>query len=120
LRELAVSQRAIQMERDLWILLQSVSPKQAAIWIADKLDAMHDPEFRAIYTSYDAAYDWSPDDPRLHELAERTEQWLANRPSHIEGTPRPILDPTIAELVATKAMPPSPAWNRLTEIAAQR
>jgi hypothetical protein len=24
------------MERDIWILLQSVSPNEAAIWIADK------------------------------------------------------------------------------------
>jgi DNA-binding transcriptional MerR regulator len=120
LRELGVSQRAIHMERDGWILLQSVSPKEAAIWIADKLDAMRDPEFRAIYASYDAAFDWPPDDPRLQDLADRTEHWLANRPSHIEGTPRPVLAPTIAELFATKAMPPSPAWNRLTEIAAQR
>jgi DNA-binding transcriptional MerR regulator len=120
LRELGVSQRAIQMERDGWILLQSVSPKEADIWVADKLDAMRDPEFRAIYTSYDAAFDWSPDDPRLHDLAERTEQWLANRPNHIEGMPRPVLDPTIAGLVATKATPSSPAWDRLTEIAAQR
>src|SRR6266542_3679465 len=33
LRELGVSQRGVQMEGDVWILLQSVSPKQAAVWI---------------------------------------------------------------------------------------
>jgi DNA-binding transcriptional MerR regulator len=120
LSELGVSQRAVHMERDVWILLQSVSPKEAAILIADKLDAMRDPEFRSIYASYDAAFDWPPDDPRLHDLADRAEQWLANRPNHIEGTPRPVLDPTLAELVATSAIPSSPAWDRLTEIAAQR
>jgi hypothetical protein len=36
------------MERDIWILRQSVSPNEAAIWIADKRDAIGDPEFRAI------------------------------------------------------------------------
>ena len=80
LHELGVSDRSLQMERNGWILLQSVSPKQAAIWIADKRDAIGDPEFRAIYLEYDAAFDWSPDDPRLPELADRTQRWLANRP----------------------------------------
>ena len=69
LRELGVSQRTVQMERDGWILMQSVSPGDAATWLADKLDALDDPEFRAIYLEYDAAFDWSPDDPRLYALA---------------------------------------------------
>jgi hypothetical protein len=70
------------MERDLWILLQSASPKQAAVLLADKRDAMGDPEFRAIYLKYDAAFDWSPDDPRLYALAARAERWLAKRHAH--------------------------------------
>src|SRR5262249_17855928 len=65
LRELGVSRRTVRLERDLWILLQSASPREAAIWIADKRDALGDPEFRAIYLAYDAAFDWSPDDSRL-------------------------------------------------------
>src|SRR4029453_19672416 len=60
LRELGVSQRSVQMERDGWILLQAVSPKEAAFWIADKRDAINDPEFRAICLESDAAFDWSP------------------------------------------------------------
>src|SRR5262245_36053490 len=43
LYRLGVSERGVQMERDGWILVQSVSPKEAAIWIADKLDAISDP-----------------------------------------------------------------------------
>src|SRR5207244_2582582 len=79
LHELGVSQRTVQMERDIWILLQSASPKQAAIWLADKRDAIGDPEFRALYLEHDAAFDWSPDDPRLYALADRTQRWIANR-----------------------------------------
>ena len=79
LHELGVSQRTVQMERDIWILLQSVAPGQAAIWIADKRDAMGDEEFRAIYLEYDAAFDWSPDDPRLPALADRTARWMSDR-----------------------------------------
>jgi DNA-binding transcriptional MerR regulator len=48
LHELGVSRRAVQMERDGWILLQSVSPKEAASWLTDKRAAIGDPEFCAI------------------------------------------------------------------------
>jgi DNA-binding transcriptional MerR regulator len=120
LHELGVSQRTVQMERDIWILMQSVSPKQAAIWIADKLDAIGDPEFCAIYLEYDAAFDWSPDDPRLPALADRTDRWMADRYRGAEWVHRPVQDPAIAQLVAASAGAWSPAWDRLTEIARQR
>lgn len=120
LRELGVSQRTVQMERDVWILMQSVSPKQAAIWIDDKRDAMRDPEFRAIYLEYDAAFDWSADDPRLYALADRAQRWLANRYGRYKGSERPVQDPTVAQLVETSFGGTSPAWARLAEIAKKR
>ncbi|MDF5757899.1 MerR family transcriptional regulator [Spongiactinospora sp. TRM90649] len=91
LSEIGVSDRAVRMERDVWILLQSVSPVEAAVWIEDKLDAIEDPEFRAIYLGYDAAFDWSPDDPRLPELAERARRWTQAR---YDGSRLPVGDPT--------------------------
>jgi DNA-binding transcriptional MerR regulator len=120
LHELGVSQRTMQMERDIWILLQSVSPKEAAIWLADKLDAIGDPEFCAIYLQYDAAFQWSPDDPRLEALADRTERWFANRGGRFDSGEWPVMDPAIAQLVASSAGVSSPAWDRLTEIARER
>ena len=120
LHELGVSQRAVQMERDLWILAQAVSPKEAAVWIADKRDAIGDPEFRAIYLEYDAAFDWSPDDPRLYALVDRSQRWLANRHARSEGGERSFQNPAIAQLVATSVGPWSPAWDRLAEIAKER
>jgi len=120
LQELGVSPRTVQMERDGWILMQSASPKNASIWFADKVDALSDPEFRAIYLKYDAAYDWSPDDRRLHALAVRAERWIAKRHSGRKGEERSVLDPTIAELVATSVGLSSPAWDRLAEIARER
>ena len=120
LHEFGVSQRTVQMERDIWILLQSVSPNEAAIWIADKRDAIGDPEFRALYLEYDAAFDWSPDDPRLPALADRTERWMAHWYGRSEVKPRSVQDPAIAQLVATSVGVSSPAWDRLTQIAKQR
>ena len=120
LRQLGVSERTVQMERDGWILMQSVSPKEAGIWFADKREALTDPEFRAIYLKYDAAFDWSPNDRRLHALAVRAERWLAKRHGGLQRPERSPQDPTIAQLIATSAALSSPAWDRLTEIAKAR
>jgi hypothetical protein len=81
---------------------------------------MRDREFRAIYLEYDAAFDWSPDDRRLNGLAVRSERWFAKRQSGRKGEERSVLDPTIAQLVATSVGASSPAWDRLTEIAKER
>ncbi|WP_238011129.1 MerR family DNA-binding transcriptional regulator [Dactylosporangium sp. AC04546] len=116
---LGVSRRTVQMERDIWILLQSVSPGDAAAWIADKRDAITDPRFQELYLEYDAAFAWSPDDPRLAALAERTERWMLDRHSDPESARLPMLDPALARLV-TKTAPSSPAWDRLARIAEQR
>jgi DNA-binding transcriptional MerR regulator len=110
LQELGVSERGIQMERNGWILLQSVAPDEAARWVADKREALRDPEFRAIYLDFDRALDWSPDDPRLRPMAERMHRWLASRN---DGT---IDDPTLARLVAS-ATGSTPAWDRLAAYA---
>src|SRR5262249_10255159 len=84
LRECGVSQRTAQMERDIWILLQAVAPQEAARWIRDKRAALGDPEFRAIYCEYDAAFAWPANDPRLDALAERTRRWMTNQPGRLE------------------------------------
>ncbi len=120
LREMGVSQHTLQLERDVWILVQSVSSEEAAILIDDKRDTMNDPEFRSIYLGYDAAFDWSPDDPRLYGLADRAKRWNANRPSRSKRSDIPVLDPTIVQLVATSFGRLSPAWDRLGELAKQR
>ena len=115
LREIGVSERGVLLERDLWILLQPVAPAQAAAWIADKLAAVADPEFQALYLAYDAAFDWSPDDPRLPAVAERTRRWYAGRGSGVEAGPLP--DPVITRLAAATAAASSPAWTRIAELA---
>jgi len=114
LKVLGVSRRAIEMERDIWILLQSIAPDQAEIWIADKLDAIADPEFRAIYLEYDAAFTWSPDDPRLPALVDRSRRWVESRGG--DRRTQPGLDPEIAQLATATVSPSSPAWDRIVEL----
>ncbi|HZM75725.1 MAG TPA: MerR family transcriptional regulator [Candidatus Limnocylindrales bacterium] len=116
LTEIGVSERAVRAERDGWILLRSVSPQRAAVLIADKLDAIADPEFRAIYLAYDAAFGWPADDPRLAALAERAQRWLTKRHKGSKE-PAPDLDPALAHLISSASGPSSPAWDRLAQIA---
>ncbi|BBH69775.1 MerR family transcriptional regulator [Actinoplanes sp. OR16] len=116
LRAAGISDRTIRLERDLWILLQSAAPVQARAWAADKLAAIADPEFRALYRDYDAAYDWSPDDPRLPALASRTRAWFT---THVRDDAAPS-DPTAARLAAATAEASSPAWNAIAVLAAQQ
>ena len=88
------------------------SPEDAASWIAEKRELIADAEFRALYLDHDAAYDWSPDDPRLPGLAERTRNWFSGR-----SEARPVKNPAIARL-AQQSLPgtSSPAWDRLAEL----
>jgi DNA-binding transcriptional MerR regulator len=120
LHALGVSQRTIEMERDVWILMQSVSPRQAAVWIAEKLDLIRDPEFRALCLEHDAAFDWSPDDPRLNGLADRTAQWLAARGRPGGGPDQSARHQAAARLSASTGGSSSPAWQRLAELAGHR
>lgn len=116
LRQTGASERAVRMERDIWILLHSVAPAQAAEWVADKLDALDDPAFGALYLEHDAAFDRSPDDPRLPDLARRTARWLAARDG-APGRTIPALDPELLRLVTGSVGSTSPAWDRLAALA---
>ncbi|MEV4170828.1 MerR family transcriptional regulator [Nonomuraea sp. NPDC049709] len=115
LRRLGVSERQRNLERDGWILMQTASPEDAAVWIAEKRELMSDPEFVALYLDHDAAYDWSPDDPRLPALADRTRNWFTQH--HSRSETRPVQNAAIARL-AVQSQPgaSSPAWDRLAQI----
>jgi len=122
LQALGLSQRAVQTERDMWILMQAVSPTVVATWVAEKQLALSDPEFRAIYLEYEAAFNWSPDDPRLAALAERARRWVARQRSVSTAGPhsRTTEEQAIARLIATSGGASSPAWDRLVEIIRER
>ncbi|MEU4228511.1 MerR family transcriptional regulator [Nonomuraea sp. NPDC026600] len=115
LRELGVSERQRCLERDGWILMRTASPEDASLWLDEKRELMADPGFRALYLEHDAAYEWSPSDPRLPALAERTRNWFTNHDSRSET--RPVHNPAIARLAAqSQPGASSPAWDRLTRL----
>ncbi len=115
LRKLGASERQILLERDGWILLQTASPEDAALWLEEKRELLSHADFRAIYLEHDAAFGWSPDDPRIPGLADRTGAWFAGHHSRVES--RPVHNPAIVRLAQqTQPGATSPAWNRLTEL----
>ncbi|HVV36091.1 MAG TPA: MerR family transcriptional regulator [Acidimicrobiales bacterium] len=71
LRALEVPERAIAMERDAWILVAAQIPDQMPALMALKRAQIEDPAVTAMYLDLVAAVDWGPDDPRLHEMADR-------------------------------------------------
>jgi DNA-binding transcriptional MerR regulator len=71
LRELDLPERAIQMERDAWILVAAQIPAQMPALMALKLGQIEDPAIIAIYFDLVEAADWGADDPRLPAFADR-------------------------------------------------
>jgi DNA-binding transcriptional MerR regulator len=119
LRRLGVSQRAVDMERDGWILLAARSAGLATEWAQDKRAALADPEFRRLYLAIDQAFDWDPADPRLGELADAMVAFAARRRPGPAGA-RTLDDPVAVDLLSSQPGGTSPAWDRLTRLASAR
>jgi DNA-binding transcriptional MerR regulator len=71
LRDLDLPERAIEMERDAWILVAAQIPDQMPALMALKRGQIEDPAVTAMYFDLVEAADWDADDPRLPALADR-------------------------------------------------
>ena len=71
LRQLNVPERAIEMERDAWILVAAQIPEQMPALMALKRGQIENPAVIAMYRDLVEAADWDPDDPRLADVAHR-------------------------------------------------
>jgi DNA-binding transcriptional MerR regulator len=118
LRGLGVSQRAVDLERDGWILLAARSPGQAAGLASDKRSSLADPEFRRLYLACDQAFDWDPADPRLDEVADAMVALAARRrPDPDRAT---LDDPVAVDLLSSQPGGTSPAWARLQRLTSEK
>jgi DNA-binding transcriptional MerR regulator len=83
LRELGIPQRAVDMERDAWILVAAQLPDQMPTLMALKSAQIETPAVTTLYLELVEAADWDADDPRLPAFADRlvslieqsTEDW---------------------------------------------
>jgi DNA-binding transcriptional MerR regulator len=128
LRQIGVSDRSIQMERDGWILLSARSAGQAAAMANQKREGLDDPEFRRVYLGFDQAYGWDRDDPRLDGLADAMVAFAAR---HAPGSGQeqdqepgqrqdPSVDPVAMSLLSSQPGSLSPAWERVMQLAEER
>jgi DNA-binding transcriptional MerR regulator len=115
LHAIGLSSRYIQIERDLWILLWAVRPKESAEQVADRLDALTDPEVQRLFLDFDRAFTTDPADPSLAELATRLldvtfrrqgrDDTVWNRGTGVRG------------LIQGALIGLSPAWDEVWRIA---
>jgi DNA-binding transcriptional MerR regulator len=71
LRQLDIPERAIEMERDAWILVAAQIPDQMPALMALKRGQVEDPAVAAMYADLVEAVEWDADDPRLPAVADR-------------------------------------------------
>ena len=121
LRELGIPKRAIDLERDAWILVAAQLPDQMPTLMALKSAQIETPAVTAIYLDLVAAAEWEADDPRLPEIADRlavlieesTEEWDDQDPAVVFD-----LDDQLVELLDSiflESVPVAPNLLKLLE-----
>jgi DNA-binding transcriptional MerR regulator len=71
LRQLDLPERAIELERDAWILVAAKLPDQMPTLMALKQAQIDSPAVTALYRELVEAADWEVNDPRLPAFADR-------------------------------------------------
>jgi DNA-binding transcriptional MerR regulator len=121
LREIGVSEQAVQIERDAWIIVAALSPEQIPLWAKEKLAALADPEFRRLYLATNEAQEWDVGDPRLAELAGDMAAWMARFGRGREQFPSDLaVDPAVVMLMSEHVAESMPVWRRLADLASEQ
>jgi DNA-binding transcriptional MerR regulator len=118
-RSIGVSERTIAMERDAWILLAATYPEMLDDVFTWKQLTTTDPAYQQLLLAMDEAYEWSADDPRLPELAQRCVDVMAQLyppEAAAEYVASWSVDTGRYNLVSDHGMENSPAWERLNRL----
>jgi len=76
-RGLGVEEQYVEMERDAWIMVAAKVPHLIDAVIAEKHEQLDDdPDMVKLYGMVNGALDWSPDDPRVIEVADILERMM--------------------------------------------
>jgi DNA-binding transcriptional MerR regulator len=118
-RSIGVSERTIAMERDAWILLAATYPEMLDEVFTWKQLTTTDPEYQKLLVAMDEAYEWSADDPRLPELAQRCVDVMAQLyppDAAAKYVASWSVDTGRYNLISDHGMEDSPAWERLNRL----
>ncbi|MFC0435406.1 MerR family transcriptional regulator [Kutzneria buriramensis] len=117
LRDIGVSDKLVQAERDICILLATLFPDDMPTWIREKRSALDDPELQSLYLEVDRSSEWDPNDERLTDLADSCVAY-GDR-----GRRTPAADAKRHSITALldRQLDDSPApWRRLHQLCADR
>jgi DNA-binding transcriptional MerR regulator len=121
LRELGVPHRAIEMERDAWILVAAQIPEQMPTLMALKRAQIEDPVVVATYTELVDVAEWSSDDPRLAAVADRLVEMFDDDAEHWSGEQADFdLDDELAALLDEVFLDAVPAGRQLLRLLEER
>jgi DNA-binding transcriptional MerR regulator len=119
LRGLGVEERYLELERDAWIMVAAQVPDRIDAIIATKHEHLDDPDILRLYRLLNGGVDWSPDDPRLVEVADLLERaWVR---ATAAGEPEDDgLDDGFVDLLDAAMVESAPAAERLVAILEER
>ena len=122
LRELGVSERMVEGERDGWILVAARWPDRIPEWMPEKFAQLEDPRMVRLYRVLGNVLDADSDDATLEEaadiLAEMAEQASARGELHNED--EAFNDIPFVEMLDALVVESAPQGERLLELMRER
>ena len=123
LRELDLPERAIDLERDAWILVAAQLPEQMPTLMTLKSAQVDTPAVTAIYLDFVEVAEWDADDPRLPAFADRLVSLIEESTKGWEDYDRGghfALDDDLVELLDSIFVKEVPAGSRLLDLLEER
>lgn len=124
LREIGVSERMVESQRDGWILIAARWPDRIGEWISGKIAELDDPQAVRLYRLISEILECEPDDddPRLEEVADlmarmAQQAYDAGEVNVEEGTAQ---DDLPFDLVDALALETDPRVRRLMDLMRER
>ncbi|MFJ4623916.1 MerR family transcriptional regulator [Streptomyces sp. NPDC088812] len=119
LRGLGVEERYIERERDAWIMVAAQVPHLIDSVIAEKHEQLDDPDMVQLYSLFREAPDWSPDDPRVVEVADIVERLMV-RAVEAGEVGADGFDDQFVDLLDSTMVESSPGAERVVAILEER
>jgi DNA-binding transcriptional MerR regulator len=124
LREIGVSERLVESQRDGWILIAARWPDRIGEWISAKIAELDDPQAVRLYRLISEIFECEPDDddPRLEEVADimarmAQQAYDAGEVDYEEATAQ---DDLPFDLVDALALETDPRVRRLMDLMRKR
>ncbi|MFG3620353.1 MerR family transcriptional regulator [Nocardia sp. NPDC047654] len=122
LRALGVDERIVQVERDGWIVLAAHSPERVPEWMTRKREQIGDRQLVEFYLTLSQALDRTDDDPKLVVLADQIAAYITQMADergewYVDDIE---LEPSLVELLDTRAFDNAPPARRLIELLTKR